>query len=127
METDGNEKYLKMTDIEIRNSEIEVRNDLSVENSVAIDVVTKRFTVKDRTRMFGAEVIGTAMLVFFGCMGCIDWFGSLGIQPPLNFGLTVMFVIQIFGHISGAIINPAVTVAALVNKLIDIKVLEGKK
>lgn len=31
--------------------------------------------------VLGAEFIGTACLVFFGCMGCIDW-----IQLPGIFG-----------------------------------------
>jgi glycerol uptake facilitator-like aquaporin len=47
---------------------------------------------------------------------------GLPISAPLNFGLTVMFVIGMFGHISFAIINPAVAVAAVVHKLISIKV-----
>ncbi|KAK2584492.1 hypothetical protein KPH14_006866 [Odynerus spinipes] len=63
-----------------------------------------------------AEMLGTSMLVFLGCMGCV---GSLGVIPPhlqitLNFGLSVMIVIQCFGHISDAHVNPAITVGAVV-------------
>lgn len=48
-----------------------------------------------------AETIGTSMLVFVGCMGCI---GSLGVVPShlqvaLTFGLAVMLVIQVSGSI----------------------------
>lgn len=44
-----------------------------------------------------AEVIGTSMLVFMGCMGCV---GSLGVAPSafqiaITFGLAVMVVIQV--------------------------------
>lgn len=80
----------------------------------------KRVTNYEIFSMVLAEVIGTAMLVLFGCMGAVWW----GKEPPrmptpqLNFGLTVMLIIHIFGHISYALINPAVTIAAVVNKLI---------
>ncbi|XP_054006937.1 aquaporin AQPcic-like [Hylaeus anthracinus] len=69
------------------------------------------------TLMIGlAEVIGTAILVFIGCTGCI---GSMGFTPTvvqisLTFGLAVMIAIQCIGHISGAHINPAITLAALI-------------
>ncbi|KYN17064.1 Aquaporin, partial [Trachymyrmex cornetzi] len=63
-----------------------------------------------------AELIGTAMLVFLGCMGCIAGLGVVPIhlQITVTFGLTVMVVIQCIGHLSQAHINPAVTVAAVI-------------
>ncbi|KMR01394.1 aquaporin -like protein [Lasius niger] len=46
--------------------------------------------------MFAAEIVGTGILLFFGCMGCI---GTMGPAPPplqiaLTFGLTVNLIIM---------------------------------
>lgn len=68
-----------------------------------------------------AELISTMLLVIFGCMACIPLEG-FDPQPPMYapfaFGFAVLFNIQIFGHISGAHMNPSVTLAALIwNKM----------
>ncbi|CAH0407280.1 unnamed protein product [Chilo suppressalis] len=64
-----------------------------------------------------AEFTATMFLITFGCMSTIPITGLLGGNPPmyaaLTFGMTVMFNIQIFGHLSGAYMNPFVTVAAV--------------
>lgn len=80
------------------------------------DLMKEEATIWDTVLVGLAEVIGTAILVFIGCMGCV---GSMGVTPPLmqvsmTFGLAVMIAIQCIGHISGAHINPSVTVAALI-------------
>ena len=69
------------------------------------------------TLMFGlGEVIGTAILVFIGCAGCIGSMDSVpsNLQISLTFGFAVMIAIQCVGHISGAHLNPAITVAAVI-------------
>lgn len=66
-------------------------------------------------RRLAAEFSGTFMLVFAGTGAVIinevsgGGVGSLGIG--LSFGLTAMAAIYAVGHVSGAHINPAVTVA----------------
>lgn len=73
-----------------------------------------------------AETIATAMLLFFGCMGCVNISGNSSIPNHLTivlgFGLVVMLIVNIFGMVSGAHLNPAVTLAAYIYKLVDIPV-----
>lgn len=74
---------------------------------------------------FIAEIIGTAFLMFGGCMGCLSWHEDTNQEPALcalSFGMVVMTIILSFGHISGAHLNPAVTVAAVVFRSITIPV-----
>lgn len=62
----------------------------------------------------GAEMVGTFALVFAGC-GAIAvnaTGGALGhVGVALTFGLVVMVMVYATGHLSGAHLNPAVTVA----------------
>lgn len=70
--------------------------------------------------IFFAEIIGTGLLLFIGCTGCISWNGPPpSINSAITFGFAVMIVIQSFGAVSGAHLNPAVTVAAVCYRLIS--------
>ncbi len=89
-------------------------------------------------KKFLAELLGTFFLVFFGTGAAvvtllisdslnpgnagIGILGGLGdwIAIALAFGLTVMACIYLFGRISGAHLNPAVTVGLLVSKNISL-------
>jgi glycerol uptake facilitator protein len=62
-----------------------------------------------------AEVIGTFILVFFGC-GVVHVAVTLGavsgiLQAALVWGLGVMLAVYVIGGISGGHINPAITLA----------------
>lgn len=69
-------------------------------------------------QQLGAEVIGTFVLVFFGC-GSITYASEVGASSTLTtvgltFGLAVMVMAYAFGRVSGAHFNPAVSVGAAI-------------
>ncbi|XP_065337150.1 aquaporin AQPAn.G-like isoform X1 [Cloeon dipterum] len=77
-------------------------------------------------RVVFAEFLATALLVGVGCASCTAALSHKdALQSPvitsLSFGLVVGILVQIFGHISGAHLNPAVTVCAVILKEIPLK------
>lgn len=78
----------------------------------------------DKVAMFLGELLGTALLLFLGCASCLSWNGTApsNLQTSLAFGMVVMLIIQTFGCVSGAHLNPAVTLAAIVYDMISIQV-----
>lgn len=75
-------------------------------------------------KKYTAEFIGTFVLVFFSCgaaaiSGGID--GKLGIFGiAMIFGLSIVAMAYAIGHISGCHINPAVSLAMLINGKLNI-------
>jgi MIP family channel proteins len=68
----------------------------------------------DRAGALGAEALGTFALVLFGCgaiMVDADGGGLGQVGVSLAFGLVVLAMVCAFAHVSGAHINPAVTLA----------------
>jgi MIP family channel proteins len=76
-----------------------------------------------KIRALAAEAIGTFILVGFGSMSIIGANGG-GAPPilvvPFGFGFALLAGIVLFGHISGAHFNPAVTLAAFIDRRIDL-------
>ncbi|KEJ90281.1 aquaporin [Sulfitobacter donghicola] len=72
-------------------------------------------------RKYIAEAIGTFVLVFFGVGSAVLAGGGMGLESPINitgislaFGISVVAMAYSIGQISGAHLNPAVSMGALV-------------
>lgn len=68
-----------------------------------------------------AEFFGSAFLVLFGCgsavfVGCSSSLGAGYLLTALAFGLTLTLLICTIGDLSGCHVNPAVSLAMLINK-----------
>jgi len=73
-----------------------------------------------------AEFIGTFVLVFFACgtaavVGCSAENGTGYLLTALAFGLVIVAMAYSIGNISGCHINPAVSIAMLINGKMNIK------
>ena len=73
-------------------------------------------------KKYVCECIGTAVLVLFGCGSAAvagAALGTLGIA--LAFGLSIVAMAYVIGNVSGCHINPAVSLAMLINKKLTVK------
>ena len=76
--------------------------------------------MKEDLRKCICEFIGTAVLVLFGCGTAAITGGSI-VPTSLAFGLSIVAMAYVIGNISGCHINPAVSLAMLINKKMTIK------
>lgn len=77
-------------------------------------------------KKYVAEFIGTFVLVLFACgtaavVGCSATNGTGYLLTTLSFGLVIVAMAYSIGNISGCHINPAVSIAMLVNKKMSLK------
>ena len=77
----------------------------------------------DQFKRYAAECFGTMVLVFMGCgsavvLGCETDGGHLAVA--LAFGLAIVAMAYTIGNVSGCHVNPAVSLAMLMHKKIDV-------
>ena len=70
------------------------------------------------------EFIGTAVLVLMGCGTAVISGGNL-VATSLAFGLSIIAMAYAIGNISGCHVNPAVSLAMLINKKMSLKEFIG--
>ncbi|NXT50460.1 AQP2 protein, partial [Pluvianellus socialis] len=74
------------------------------------------------TRAVFAEFLATLVFILFGLGSALNWPSASApsiLQIALAFGLAIGTLVQALGHISGAHINPAVTVACLIGSQVS--------
>jgi aquaporin Z len=74
---------------------------------------TPTTTPPTTVQKLAAEVLGTFVLVFFGC-GAALMSGADVVATGLTFGLTVLVMVYAVGRVSGGHFNPAVTIGAAI-------------
>ena len=83
----------------------------------ASEIPSQIETIRSLLRPAGAELIGSALFVFFGCgagMATVEFngyhfTGNITIGIAFSFGLTIFVLCYCIGHISGGHLNFAVT------------------
>lgn len=73
----------------------------------------------DRFKRYGAELVGTLILVFMGCGSAVFLGANNGgdnLAVAMAFGLSIVATAYVIGPISGCHINPAVSLGMLLTK-----------
>ena len=63
------------------------------------------------------EFVATSLLLSLGCLACVPLDGLHPNPPlyaPLGFGMIVILCVEVFKHISGALMNPAMSIASVI-------------
>ena len=71
-------------------------------------------------KKYVCECLGTAVLVLFGC-GIAVLSGADLVATALAFGLAIVAMAYVIGNVSGCHVNPAVSLAMLINKKLTVK------
>ena len=71
-------------------------------------------------KKYVCEGLGTAVLVLFGC-GIAVLSGADLVATALAFGLAIVAMAYVIGNVSGCHVNPAVSLAMLINKKLTVK------
>ncbi len=71
-------------------------------------------------KRYATELLGTAILVFFGCASVLtQGFGAGNLGVAATFGLVLMVLVYALGNLSGCHVNPAVSLAMWLHRRID--------
>lgn len=71
-------------------------------------------------KKYFCECLGTAVLVFMGCGTAVITGGDI-VATSLAFGLSIIAMAYVIGNVSGCHVNPAVSLAMLINKKMSLK------